>query len=72
METARDIGGTEGDESAPSPTINTLPVYEPKSTIYIGNLFFDVTENDLVKELSRFGTVTKCRLIRDSRGLSKG
>lgn len=45
---------------------------EPKSTIYIGNLFFDVTENDLVKELSRFGTITKCRLIRDSRGLSKG
>jgi nucleolin len=45
---------------------------EPKSTIYIGNLFFDVTENDLVKELTRFGTITKCRLIRDSRGLSKG
>jgi RNA recognition motif. (a.k.a. RRM, RBD, or RNP domain) len=45
---------------------------EPKSTIYIGNLFFDVTENDLVKELARFGTITKCRLMRDSRGLSKG
>jgi len=45
---------------------------EPKPTIYIGNLFFDVTENDLVKELARFGTITKCRLMRDSRGLSKG
>ena len=45
---------------------------EPKSTIYIGNLFFDVTENDLVKELARFGTITRCRLMRDSRGLSKG
>lgn len=45
---------------------------EPKSTVYIGNLFFDVTENDLVKELARFGTVTKCRLMRDARGLSKG
>jgi nucleolin len=45
---------------------------EPKPTIYIGNLFFDVTENDLVKELSRFGTILKCRLMRDSRGLSKG
>jgi nucleolin len=44
----------------------------PKPTIYIGNLFFDVTENDLVKELARFGTITKCRLMRDSRGLSKG
>jgi nucleolin len=45
---------------------------EPKPTIYIGNLFFDVTENDLVKELARFGTILKCRLMRDSRGLSKG
>jgi nucleolin len=45
---------------------------EPKPTIYIGNLFFDVTENDLVKELARFGTIVKCRLMRDSRGLSKG
>ena len=45
---------------------------EPKPTIYIGNLFFDVTENDLVKELARFGTIMKCRLMRDSRGLSKG
>ena len=44
----------------------------PKPTIYIGNLFFDVTENDLVKELARFGTIVKCRLMRDSRGLSKG
>jgi nucleolin len=51
---------------------STGTLVEPKSTIYIGNLFFDVTENDLVKELTRFGTITKCRLIRDSRGLSKG
>lgn len=54
-----------------SPSSGGMTV-EPKSTIYIGNLFFDVTENDLAKELSRFGTITKCRLIRDSRGLSKG
>jgi nucleolin len=47
-------------------------VTEPKPTIYVGNLFFDVTENDLVKEMARFGTITKCRLMRDARGLSKG
>ena len=50
----------------------THQVADPKPTIYIGNLFFDVTENDLVKELARFGTIIKCRLMRDSRGLSKG
>ena len=47
-------------------------IAEPKPTIYIGNLFFDVTETDLKKELGRFGEVVNCRLMRDSRGLSKG
>lgn len=44
----------------------------PKETVYVGNLFFDVTEEDLKREMSRFGAVRKCRLMRDSRGLSKG
>jgi len=44
----------------------------PKPTVYVGNLFFDVTENDLAKEFSRYGEVKRTRLIRDARGLSKG
>lgn len=44
----------------------------PKPSVYIGNLFFDVTAEDLKNEFSRFGTVTQCRLINDARGLSKG
>lgn len=44
----------------------------PKPTVYIGNLFFDVTEDDLAKELARFGKIVRTRLLRDSRGLSKG
>ena len=44
----------------------------PKPTVYVGNLFFDVTENDLTKEFGRYGDVKKVRLIRDARGLSKG
>ncbi|KAL9109092.1 MAG: hypothetical protein Q9227_006183 [Pyrenula ochraceoflavens] len=46
--------------------------FEPKSTIYVGNLFFDVTEADLQKEFGKFGNVIKARLVRDARGLSKG
>jgi RNA recognition motif-containing protein len=46
--------------------------FDRKRTLYIGNLFFDVTETDVVKEFARFGTVTKCKIVRDSRGLSKG
>lgn len=44
----------------------------PKPSIYVGNLFFDVTEGDLEKEFARFGTVKSIRLIKDVRGLSKG
>jgi nucleolin len=44
----------------------------PKETVYIGNLFFDITEDDLQREMSRFGPIAKCKLLRDSRGLSKG
>ena len=54
------------------PPSKTSSIGVPKKTIYIGNLFFDVTENDLVKELARFGTISRCRLMRDARGLSKG
>lgn len=44
----------------------------PRATIYVGNLFFDVTENDLQKAFESFGTINESRLIRDARGLSKG
>ncbi|KAL2436353.1 hypothetical protein ABEF95_008866 [Exophiala dermatitidis] len=47
-------------------------LFERKPTLYVGNLFFDVTETDLVKEMARFGTVTRCKIVRDTRGLSKG
>ena len=47
-------------------------LFDRKPTLYVGNLFFDVTETDLVKEFGRFGVVSKCRIVRDSRGLSKG
>lgn len=44
----------------------------PSKQLYIGNLFFDVTEEDLRREFSRFGTITNLRVIKDPRGMSKG
>ena len=58
-----------------SPKESGRPGYAPntpKPTVYVGNLFFDVTESDLMKEFSRFGKVDKCIVMRDNRGLSKG
>lgn len=45
---------------------------QPKPAVYVGNLFFDLTENDLERTFSQFGTVTRARILRDVRGLSKG
>lgn len=45
---------------------------EPNETIYIGNLFFDVTSEDLKSEMERFGTVESSKIIHDNRGLSRG
>ncbi|KAF7854723.1 hypothetical protein EAF04_010292 [Stromatinia cepivora] len=44
----------------------------PNNGIYIGNLLFDITEEDLKKEFEHFGTITDIRVTRDARGLSKG
>lgn len=44
----------------------------PSKSLYVGNLFFDVTIEDLKKEMQRFGTVLDVRIIMDNRGLSKG
>ena len=44
----------------------------PKTTLYAGNLFFDVKEEDLKTAFSKFGPVEKVKIIYDGRGLSKG
>ena len=41
-------------------------------TIYVGNLFFDVTQERLREEMERFGPVRNVKIIKDGRGLSKG
>lgn len=44
----------------------------PSTTVYVGNLYFDVSEEDLRREMERFGTVMNIKIIYDGRGLSKG
>ncbi|KAL8751103.1 MAG: hypothetical protein Q9199_006651, partial [Rusavskia elegans] len=44
----------------------------PSSSIYVGNLFFDVREDDLRKKFEECGTIENVKLIMDNRGLSKG
>ncbi|MCJ1401928.1 hypothetical protein MMC11_005145 [Xylographa trunciseda] len=59
--TAQAIAGRSGGEES-----------TPSHTLYVGNLFFDVTEDALKKEFQKFGNVNLVRIIYDGRGLSKG
>ncbi|KAL8903506.1 MAG: hypothetical protein Q9171_007381 [Xanthocarpia ochracea] len=44
----------------------------PRKSVYVGNLFFDVKEEDLRKKFEECGTIESIKLIMDNRGLSKG
>ncbi|EPS31529.1 hypothetical protein PDE_06484 [Penicillium oxalicum 114-2] len=44
----------------------------PNETVYIGNLFYDITAEDLRKHMEKFGTVLHTMIVHDNRGLSKG
>ncbi|KAK8168664.1 hypothetical protein BKA80DRAFT_216945 [Phyllosticta citrichinensis] len=44
----------------------------PSNSVYVGNLFFQTKESDLLSEFSKYGKVAEVRLIRNPRGLSKG
>ncbi|KAL4902619.1 hypothetical protein BDW74DRAFT_158173 [Aspergillus multicolor] len=46
--------------------------YEPRETVFIGNLFYDVTAEDLRKQMAKYGVVEMVNIIYDSRGISKG
>ncbi|KAI1916806.1 hypothetical protein LOZ58_006683 [Ophidiomyces ophidiicola] len=44
----------------------------PKTVIYVGNIFFDVTADQLRNEFSKCGPVESARIIYDPRGVSRG
>jgi nucleolin len=44
----------------------------PRESIYVGNLFYDVTAEDLKEHMEQFGIVEKVDMITDDRGMSRG
>ncbi|KAK2758707.1 hypothetical protein FQN54_003397 [Arachnomyces sp. PD_36] len=60
-------------EQAPRETQRRPPMAaEPNETVYIGNLFFDITAEDLKEAFKDFGVVQTAKVIHDNRGLSRG
>ncbi|KAJ6129593.1 hypothetical protein N7512_002373 [Penicillium capsulatum] len=44
----------------------------PSETVYVGNLFYDLTAEQLRSKMEEFGTVASAWIVYDSRGLNKG
>ena len=44
----------------------------PTKGVYVGNILFDVTAEDLRREFSQFGPIQSTTIASDVRGLSKG
>lgn len=59
------------DAAASSPRQRNFEA-APSPTVYVGNLFFDVTADDLKARMEAFGTPLKVNIVHDARGLSKG
>jgi hypothetical protein len=45
---------------------------EANTTLYVGNLYFEVSEDALQRQFSPYGKINRTRIIYDHRGLSKG
>lgn len=48
-----------------------LPL-QPTDTLYIGNMQFDTTEQELQDYFSTIGEISAVKIIHDPKGLSKG
>lgn len=44
----------------------------PHKMLYIGNLYYEVTAEQLKNVFSRFGEVASVKIVYDNRGLSRG
>jgi hypothetical protein len=55
-----------------SPKSRTPRVTTPNNMLYIGNLYYEVTGEQLKRVFSRFGEVESTKIVYDNRGLSRG
>ena len=44
----------------------------PQKTLFISNLAYSVTEDDLERKLRRYGKISDLRIVRDKKGKSRG
>jgi RNA recognition motif-containing protein len=63
---------SQSGASAATPASTSTGEVEPNTTVYVGNLFFEVSEESLERLFAEHGNIKKTRIVYDHRGLSKG
>ncbi|KAL8695619.1 MAG: hypothetical protein Q9224_003289, partial [Gallowayella concinna] len=53
-------------------SLGPKPDVPESSSVYVGNLFFDVRVEDLRTKFEEAGTIESIKIVMDNRGLSKG
>ena len=61
-----------GAPVSPPPSQFIQRELSPTKGVYVGNILFDVTAEDLRREFSQFGPIESTTIASDVRGLSKG
>lgn len=64
--------GMEDREMGTRPNTRPPMDLQPTNAIYVGNLLFEATPQDLEREFSAYGDIVSSRVAQDARGLSKG
>ena len=73
--TSAAIGELASPVEPPSATESATkgsPAPVPGAAIYVGNLYFEVTNEDLKTHFSSYGSVTEVNIVKDMRGVSRG
>ncbi|KAJ4344919.1 hypothetical protein N0V95_006119 [Ascochyta clinopodiicola] len=60
------------DKPASKPKRSTGGDAPPNNVVYVGNLYYEVTADQVKRVFSRFGEIENVRLVFDNRGLSRG
>ncbi|KAI9052792.1 hypothetical protein LZ554_003065 [Drepanopeziza brunnea f. sp. 'monogermtubi'] len=63
-------GSSYADRGRPAYAERAPPA--PTNSIYVGNLLFDITQEDIQREFESFGPIKSVTIASDNRGLSKG
>ena len=71
LEAAAESVTSGGEQQKPKAGVGLQPA-APNNMVYVGNLYYEVTEDQLKRVFSRFGTVNSIKIVYDNRGLSRG